>query len=407
MRAATQAAIAQPTRRGAAAPPRLEALAQGARHRARRPERGDERPRGAGQRVRAALDARRRAQQPRDEQRVRGRARRGERAERAVEQLAIGVEEHGHVVRGVLEAGVVRRPEPEVSFEHDRLRPVRAGDRGALVARAAVDDDDLRRRAEVALDRGQQRREVARRVVDDDDDGEAHRARPRRGRRASRAPTAPSRSARRPARRGGQARRAAPRRSRRAGAPRPAPSASPGATRSAPSPSVSANTGRSLTTLGVPSAAASTGGRPKPSSHEGSDDRDRTGVERGEFAVVAERGHAADAGAGDRHPAVADDDEVGLEPALAGPRVAGREDVRRLARLERADEQQVRRAAVDRRARPRALGPVEQRPGRDDRRVHAPGPRDVRPHRVRVAHDGGGAARRARAGGRARCHARS
>ena len=98
----------------------------------------------------------------------------------------------------------------------------------------------------------------------------------------------------------------------------------------------------------------------------------------------------ADAGAGDRDAAVADDDEVGREPALAGPAIAGSEHVGRLARLERADEQQVRRPAVDRRARPRTLGAVEQRPGGDHRRVHAPGARDVRAQRVRVAHDGGG-----------------
>src|SRR5207302_1597616 len=46
-------------------------------------------------------------------------------------------------------------------------------------------------------------------------------------------------------------------------------SGSPGGTRSAASPSVSRNTGRSLTTDGVPQAAASSGGRPYPSAREG------------------------------------------------------------------------------------------------------------------------------------------
>jgi hypothetical protein len=62
------------------------------------------------------------------------------------------------VVGGVLEPGVARRAESRVPVEHAHVGAMGARDRGAVVARAAVDDDELRRvGAEVALDRGDER----------------------------------------------------------------------------------------------------------------------------------------------------------------------------------------------------------------------------------------------------------
>ncbi len=71
--------------------------------------------------------------------------------------------------------------------------------------------------------------------------------------------------------------------------------ASPTGTRSAASPSVSRKTGRSLTTEGTPKVAASTGGKPNPSSREGCTTRQRSAVELGE-SLVADAAQELDAG---------------------------------------------------------------------------------------------------------------
>ena len=64
-----------------------------------------------------------------------------------VEQLAVGVEQDGDGVARRGHARVARRPEARVAVEHDDLGAGGRGQRGPVVARARVDDHELRRRA--------------------------------------------------------------------------------------------------------------------------------------------------------------------------------------------------------------------------------------------------------------------
>ena len=174
---------------------------------------------------------------------------------------------------------------------------------------------------------------------------------------AARRPLAPRCTERRARARRRPGGRAGRRRRRCAAARRRARSTSPTGTRSAASPSVSAKHARSETTAGVPWAAASSATSPKPSRYDGRHDGQRAGVERGQLGVV------------DAAQAVADDDEVGVEAAGACARVSGAGDVERLARIARADEEQVAAGAAGRersrraaRRRPRATPPSRARP---------------------------------------------
>ena len=116
----------------------LGALAQRARQRGRVGDRGQQRAERARERVRGALDRPVGLEQPRDPEAVgadRGGA--GEPVERPVEQLAVGVEQDGDRLARTLDARVVGRAEARVGTELDHLGARGAGERGALVARAA------------------------------------------------------------------------------------------------------------------------------------------------------------------------------------------------------------------------------------------------------------------------------
>ena len=151
---------------------------------------------------------------------------------------------------------------------------------------------------------------------------------------------------------------------------------------------------------GAPAASPSTGGSPKPSSHDGSTTRQRAGVQRAE---VVDPPEAPDPRRVDRHAALADDEELGLEPSLPGETEPLDEDVRGFARLERADEQEVatlrpRRVAGEARG---ASGTARTRSGA------SPHARITSPRTTSVSHSTR-AARRASPRGRAsRCHSRS
>jgi len=158
---------------------RLQPLAQRARQQRRMRHRARERADRARQRMRRPLHAPVGVQQPRRVQGARVRAGdRRERGERAVDQLAVGVEQHGHVVPRPLDSGVARGAEPRVVAPfHDLGAPGR-GTVGAAVGRARVDHDELRPLAHVRVDRAQQRRELGGGVVQHDDDREGHGAPP-------------------------------------------------------------------------------------------------------------------------------------------------------------------------------------------------------------------------------------
>ena len=157
----------------------LEPVAQRVGQRRRMHQRTGERADGARQRVGGALHAAVGVEQPGDVQRARvvgGGT--GEPGQRVVEQLAIGIEQHGHVVARALDAGVGRRAEARVGPQLDHLGAPGGGALGAAVGRAGVDRDQLRPRRQVRVDRAQQRRQLGGGVVQHDDDREGHGAGP-------------------------------------------------------------------------------------------------------------------------------------------------------------------------------------------------------------------------------------
>ena len=107
------------------------------------------------------------------------RASRGERGERAVEQLAVRVEQDADVVARQLDAGVAgRRRSPGCPAAATTSAPHAAASAGAAVARAGVDRHELRPRGEAGVDRAQQHRQLGGGVVQHDDDREGHGAPP-------------------------------------------------------------------------------------------------------------------------------------------------------------------------------------------------------------------------------------
>ena len=111
-------------------------------------ERGQQRADRAGQRVGGALDGAVWLEQPGGVQGTGMDSRlRRELMQRVVDQLGVGVEQDGDVVAGARDAGVVGGAEAGVVRELDELGAVPARAIGAVVARARVDDDQLRRPA--------------------------------------------------------------------------------------------------------------------------------------------------------------------------------------------------------------------------------------------------------------------
>ena len=135
-------------------------------------ERGQQRGRLAGHGMGAALDAVVGIEQPRGVERLVRAGGRGEQREAGVEQLDVGVEEDGHVGARALDPRVVGGAEPRVVGQVDHLGAAFACQLGAAVARARVDDDELRALREVVVHRAEEDREVRRRVVDHDHRGE-------------------------------------------------------------------------------------------------------------------------------------------------------------------------------------------------------------------------------------------
>jgi hypothetical protein len=98
----------------------------------------------------------------RDEQRLQA-ARPGRKGgQPAVAQLAVGVEQHRHLVPRPRHADVAGGPEAEVGVERDHLGAGGGGQRGPVVARARVDDHVLGAGRKVVAHRPQQRRELGR-----------------------------------------------------------------------------------------------------------------------------------------------------------------------------------------------------------------------------------------------------
>ena len=129
----------------------------------------------ARERVGGALHAPVGVEQARRVQRTRIGARRvREAGEAVVEQLAVRIQEHGYRVVRRRHAGVAGRAEAQVAREADHLRAPLAGDRRAVVVRAAVDHDELRPFRELRVDGAQQRRELGGGVVQHDDDRVGH-----------------------------------------------------------------------------------------------------------------------------------------------------------------------------------------------------------------------------------------
>ena len=99
---------------------------------------------------------------PRDEQRVDPLGAGGERRQPGVAQLAVGVEQDGHVVARPRHAGIAGGPEAQVALEHDHLGAGGGRERGPVVARARVDRHDLGVGGQVVADGAQQRRQLGR-----------------------------------------------------------------------------------------------------------------------------------------------------------------------------------------------------------------------------------------------------
>ena len=341
------------------------------------------------QRVRRALERAVRVEQPRHPQPAAGRAR-GEQGERAVEQLAVRVEEDGDGMLRPLDAHVVGRPEPRVVPELDDLGPGRPRERRALVGRRGVHDDQLRRGGEPP-ERGEQRRERPGRVVEHDDDGERGHAASASTARVRRAVSAqvsgailawPAASRRR------AERRVALEREQRVGE-RPGV---PGrhvqralAQHLAEHREVGDDRGR---------AGCQALDRREPEALEPrrQHDRQRAGVERAEVVDPPEPPHPRPARV---EPALPDDHELGREPARPGAEEGVDQEVRRLARLEGADEQERGARALRRREPPRG-----QRHGVDAVGGQAPRADQVfAPHLGVGQHPRGSAGEAAGAGG--------
>jgi hypothetical protein len=136
----------------------LGPLEQRSRQEGRVDERGQQRADRAGQRVGGALDAAVGVQQPRGVECARVRpCDPRERGERAVDQLAVRVEQDRDVVPRTAQAGVAGCAEAGVVRQLDDVGPGGAGERCAVVAGAAVDHHELRPLGEVGVDRSEQR----------------------------------------------------------------------------------------------------------------------------------------------------------------------------------------------------------------------------------------------------------
>ena len=134
-----------------------------------RSEHGARRP---GQGMGGSLHAPVRIEQTRDVQRAWVLARqRGQPRERAVEHLAVRVQQHRHVVPRELHTGVAGGAEARVAGQHEHLGAARARQLRATVARPGVDDDELSGR----LERVEQDPQLRLGVMEHDDDGERHR----------------------------------------------------------------------------------------------------------------------------------------------------------------------------------------------------------------------------------------
>ena len=90
----------------------------------------------ARHRVRAALQRPVGVQQPRHHQRVAFARELHEPREPRVEQHAVGVQPHGHVVARTRQTSVVRRAEAWVAVEHDDVGARVARDARAVIGRA-------------------------------------------------------------------------------------------------------------------------------------------------------------------------------------------------------------------------------------------------------------------------------
>ena len=112
--------------------------------------------------------------QPRDEQRVDALGTRGERGQPGVAQLAVGVEQDGHVVARPRHARVAGGPEAGVAVEHDHLGAGRRASAGPSSREPESTATTLGVGGQVVADRAQQRPQLGRRVVQDGDDREAH-----------------------------------------------------------------------------------------------------------------------------------------------------------------------------------------------------------------------------------------
>ena len=150
-------------------------------------ERGQERAGRPRLGVRAALDGAVGVQEPRDDERVACGGQLDQAAQAVVEQLDVGVQEDRHRRPDVLEAGDVRGAEAGVPGHAHDARAVTLGERRAAVGGARVDDDELRRGGQMALDRAQEDLEVGLGVVQDDEQRRVHAAASARTARSSRA----------------------------------------------------------------------------------------------------------------------------------------------------------------------------------------------------------------------------
>ena len=250
-------------------PERLDPLEQRPGEDRRVHDGGQQRADRPRQRVRRALERAVRVEQPRDPQLAAGRAR-GEQGERAVEQLAVRVEEDGDgMLRRARRPRCWRRPNPGLSPSTTTSAPGRPRERRAVVGRrrcrprsaaAGRGAARARRAAPGAARRsraGRRRwRRASRRLRQDGAGalgglGPGERGDPGLAGRRAGGRGAPGRARARAARRRAPPRRPAARTAR----PRPAPRGTPG--------------GRRRSRARRP-RGPSTGGSPKPSSRDGS-----------------------------------------------------------------------------------------------------------------------------------------
>ena len=397
VRAARQAAIAQPTVRG-----------RSARYGSARSRSGV--GRAGGGRARAAASRRCRGAGARSAGRTRpGRAaaathsrpsaaRAASRGQRVVEQLAVRVEQHGDVMARTLDARVVGGAEAGVGAELDDLRARRPRERRAVVGRGGVDDDQLRRPGRRASDRSRAGSGPAESCSTTTSENVTPPP-PRSTARVRRAVSRPARAARWPRGPRPAAARAAPGRPRRASSAAASAAASPGRHVERAVAEHLAEHGQVADDRGRARGEPLDGREAEALQPRRQHDRERAGVERAEVVDAPEPPDA-------RAPRAASRPSPAITSSASSPRARARRKPRRARPAPCAARGRRRTGSSGLRGRRRTATAAQPRGERDrgTRAAAQPPLADSSSRTASVSHSTRAARRASRARPRGRCH---